>query len=184
MNKEKKSRTKKPSNSLSLLHNSGKLGFTLIELIIASSLFVVLISVASGAFINTLRTQRIIMNLSESMNNTSFTIEQIAREVRVGFQFEGGGDTLEFTNSSGDLVKYTLVSLDSNTKGIERSENGGVGETITSPDVNIDNLEFILQGEEAGDGEPPRITILISVKSEKDIKVNLQTTISSRVLDS
>ena len=157
-----------------------KHGFTLIELMIASGLFVILISIASGAFINTLRTQRIITNFSESMNNVSFAIEQIAREVRVGFQFSGGGDTLQFINSSGVDVIYRL-SADNE---IERCENVINCEPITVQNVNVDRLEFILQGEEADDGEPPRITILISVKGEKSININLQTTISSRILDS
>ena len=146
-------------------------------LMIASSLFIVLISLASGAFINTLRTQRIITNLSESMNNISFAIEQISREVRVGFQFSGGGDTLQFVNSSGDDVIYRLLD-----NSIERCENLSC-KMITTPDVNVDNLEFIFQGEGADDGEPPRVTILISVIGEKDISVNLQTTISSRILN-
>jgi len=102
----------------------------------------------------------------------------MAREIRVGFQFSDGGDTLRFVNSNGEDVIYRLLD-----KGIERCEDASC-ETITTPDVNVDNLEFILQGEENGDGEPPRITILISILGEKDISVNLQTTISSRVLDS
>src|SRR3972149_3143400 len=83
-------------------------GFTLMELMIAPSLFVILIAIASGAFINALRTQRIITDLSESMNNVSLAIEQIAREVRVGFGFSGSGDTLNFINSDGVEVTYRL----------------------------------------------------------------------------
>ena len=161
-------------------------GFTLVELMIASGLFIILISIATGAFINTLRTQRIITNLSESLNNTSFAIEQIAREVRVGFGFDNGGNTLEFTNSSGNDVVYSLKNnSDGNGdgQGIERCEEG-VCRMITAPEVNISNLEFILQGDLEGDREPPRVTILISVMGEKGIKVNMQTTISSRILDS
>ena len=163
-------------------------GFTLVELMIASGLFIILISIATGAFINTLRTQRIITNLSESLNNTSFAIEQIAREVRVGFGFESGGDedTLQFFNSSGNEVIYSLKNNgdgNGDGQGIERCESGEC-RMITAPEVNISNLKFILQGDSEGDGEPPRVTILISVMGEKGIKVNMQTTISSRILDS
>ena len=158
-------------------HRSGA-GFTLVELLISSGIFVILISLASGAFINALRTQRIITSLSEDMNNVSFTIEQIAREVRVGFLFSGGGDTLRFTNSDAVNVSYSLSD-----GGIERCEENDCS-IITAPDVEVESLEFILQGENQGDGEPPRVTILITVVGEKDIKVNMQTTISSRNLDS
>ena len=159
-------------------------GFTLMELMIATSLFVILIAIASGAFINTLRAQRIITNLSESMNNVALAIEQIAREIRVGFSFEGGGKILEFINSSGNGVTYELrQQQDSDNSGIWRCENGSDCEFITSPEVNIDRLEFILRGN-GSDREPPRVTILISVVGEKDIRVDLQTTISSRIIDS
>ena len=109
-------------------------GFTLVELLIASGIFVILIGLASGAFINALRTQRIITNLSNNMNNVSFAIEEIAREIRVGFTFSvnANGDTLRFTNSSGDNVEY---SLDSGS--IKRCENNECAK-ITASGVKIE----------------------------------------------
>lgn len=152
-------------------------GFTIVELLVSTGLFVILVSLASSSFIQALRTQRIVTNLSISMNDASFVIEQIAREVRVGFNFNGGGSTFNFTNPGGYSVSYSLSGT-----GIWRCE-GGSCDIITSPDVKIDNLGFILQGNAPGDGEPPRVTILISIVGEKEIKVHLQTTISSRILD-
>ena len=153
-------------------------GFTLIELLIASGVFIILVSLASGAFIQTLRTQRVVTNLSASMNNVSFTMEQIAREVRTGFSFNTVGDSeLNFTNSSAESVSYEVVE-----GGIQRCADGNC-KILTAPDVNIDKMEFILQGASSGDNEPPRVTILFSVVGEKDIRVNMQTTISSRILD-
>ncbi len=166
---------------------SDRNGFTLVELLVASSIFLILISLAAGAFINTLRTSRVISDLAESMSNSSFVLEQIAREVRFGFDFQptsGEIDTLTFTNSDGELVSYTLITSGSYA-GIGRCV--GIGcrnhELITSPDVYIENFKFILFGTERGDGFPPRVTILITVRGEKDIRVNLQTTISSRIID-
>lgn len=163
-------------NSLVMIRNSRSRGFTIIELLVSTGLFVVLVSLASGAFIQALRTQRIVTNLSISMNDVSFVIEQIAREVRIGLNFSGGGNTLSFTNSDNNLVSYSLIG-----NGIQRCEGGC--KIITSPDVKIDRLEFIVKGQNSGDGLPPRVTILISVVGEKDIRVYLQTTISSRILD-
>lgn len=160
------------------------MGFTLVELMISSSVFVILIAVVSGTFINALRTQRIITNLSESMNNASFAIEEMSREIRVGFGFGVVGDSLSYLNSFGDEIVYRRDEHDdTGVYGIERCENSSC-EFVTSPDVNIENLEFILQGTEEGDGLPPRVTILMTVLGEREIRVNLQTTISSRVLNS
>ena len=163
-------------NSLFMIHNSRRRGFTIVELLVSMGLFVVLVSLASGSFIQALRTQRIVTNLSISMNDASFVVEQIAREVRVSFNFNGGGSTFNFTNPEGNSVSYSLIN-----EGIQRCEGGC--EIITSPDVKIDNLEFILRGNAPTDGKPPRVTILVSIVGEKEIRVHLQTTISSRILD-
>ncbi len=176
--------------STSLIRGNNKSGFTLLELLIASSIFLILIALASGTFIQTLRTQRIITNLTESMNNAAFTIEQIAREVRLGFNFNdrtGEVDTLTFTNSDGDDISYKLITYNGGeSRGIGRCTGSGCTDyaPITSPDVYVEKMSFVLKGAERGDGFPPRITILITVKGEKDIRVSLQTTISSRVIDS
>ena len=176
MNKELKIKKKRKDNTAT--RNLRSNGFTMIELLVSTGLFVVLISIASGSFIQALRTQRIVTNLSISMNDASFVIEQIAREIRVGFNFSttNNGKNIKFNDPSGKLVEYRFVN-----EGIERCEGGC--KIITSPDVRIDNLKFILKGNASGDGLPPRVTILISVIGDKEIKIHLQTTISSRILD-
>jgi len=157
-------------------------GATIIELIISAGLFVILISLASTSFIQALRTQRIVTKLSASMNDVAFVTEKIAREVRVGFSISGGGGSMDFINPDGDRIHYKFIG-----SGIGRCVNAcasdGTYKLLTSPDVEIDNLEFILQGTSSGDGEPPRVTIVTSIITENQIRINLQTTISSRILD-
>lgn len=157
-------------------------GATIIELIISAGLFITLISLASVSFIQALRTQRIVTNLSASMNDVTFVMEQISREVRVGFSMNGGGGSVDFNNPDGDRIFYKFIG-----SGIGRCINicasNSAYKIITSPDVEIDNLEFILQGTETSDGESPRVTIIASIIAENQIRVNLQTTISSRILD-
>lgn len=158
-------------------------GATIVELIISVGLFVVLISLASTSFVQALRTQRIVTSISASMNDVAFVTEQIAREVRVGFSISGSvtGDSIDFTNSDGDVIFYKFIG-----QGIGRCINSCGPDSdykmLTSPDVEIDNVEFILQGT-SSDGEPPRVTIIVSVIAENQVRINLQTTISSRILD-
>lgn len=157
-------------------------GATMVELIISTGLFVILISIASTSFIQALRTQRIVTNLSASMNDIAFVMEQISREVRVGFSINGGGGSMDFINPDGDRIHYKFIG-----SGIGRCVNSctsdGSYKLLTSPDVEIDSLEFILQGASSGDGEPPRVTIIASIIAENKIRINLQTTVSSRILD-
>ena len=163
---------------MNIMNKKRATGFTLIELLISTSLFIILISLASGTFVNMLRIQRVSMSLSRSMNDISFVLEQMSREIRVGFGFGASTENvLRFTNSEGNSVSYKLVG-----DGIERCESGNC-KILTAPDVKMDRLKFDLQGQNAGDSEAPRITIRLSVVGEKDIRINLQATTSSRITD-
>lgn len=167
-------------------------GVTLIELLISSGLFIVLVSLASGTFIQALKTQRTVTHLSESMNNISFATEQIAREIRTSFSFQGGNgqtDTLSFTDSDGDNIRYKRITFNGGAShGIGRCVGSCSSDAnydpITSKGVEVSDLKFILQGVDSGDGEAPRVTILTSVEEDRNISINMQATISSRLTDS
>ncbi|HEY4498374.1 MAG TPA: type II secretion system protein [Candidatus Paceibacterota bacterium] len=168
-------------------------GFTLVELLISSGLFIVLVGLAAGVFIQTLRTQRIIINLSASMNDAAFVIEGMAREIRTGSSFNdttGEVEVLQFTNDDGEEVNYKLVTYSvggGSVNGVGRCvgdcPNDNDYEIMTSPEVGLDRLNFILMGTEAGDNFPPRVSIILTVIGEKGITINLQTTVSARILD-
>lgn len=68
------------------LQNS-RLGFTLVELLIAIGLFTIIVSVAVGGFTNALRTQRQVSSLIATQSNVSLALEQVAREIRTGYLF-------------------------------------------------------------------------------------------------
>jgi prepilin-type N-terminal cleavage/methylation domain-containing protein len=173
---------KKHNKGFTHTHSRRCGGFTLIELLVASGLFLVLVGLATGTFIQTLKTQRIITSLSESMNNVAFVMEQMSREIRVGFGFSGGAEVLNLTNSNGEQITYRQIG-----NGIGRCVQEGVEpcadseyEILTAPNVEIEGLNFILSGESPGDKKASRVTILLSVTGEKQIEVNLETTVSTR----
>lgn len=160
-------------------------GFTLIELIISFSIFVILVSLAAAIFTQTLRTQKVVGDLSVAMNNVSFATEQMAREIRTGIQFSdvsGEVEVIQFTNARDERVSYKKLG-----NGIGRCVGDCTAdinyELITSPEAQIKTLRFILNGSQRGDGAAPRITIITSVAGPKGIDVNLQTTISARVIE-
>ena len=159
-------------------------GFTLIELIVSFTIFIALISLTTLTFTQTLQTRRVVSDLSASMNNIAFVTEQMAREIRTGTDFKNIADegTIRFTNANNEQVSYKKIN-----KGIGRCVESCDADrdykVLTSPDVKIDNLKFILKGTERGDGFAPRITIITAVAGPKGISVPLQTTISARVID-
>ncbi len=162
-------------------------GFTIIELMVAMTLFLVLIGIAIGGFINALRTQRAVVELMAANDNASLTMEQMAREVRTGYYFVKVSDgELKFVNAYNVTVFYRL-----NEGAIERGTQDIFLQTkykkITADNLRVVGFKIDLLGAEAGDGYPPRVTISLSVTGKskylEDVSVNVQTTISSRLMD-
>ncbi len=156
-------------------------GFTLIELIVSFTIFIALISLTAVTFTQTLKTQRVVSDLSTSMSNVAFVTEQIAREIRTGTDFSSNSEALLFTNAKGERVSYKKTD-----GGIGRcvgSCEAGSYKVLTSPEVKIETLKFILKGAEKGDNFSPRITIITNVAGPKGINLPLQTTISARVIE-
>jgi len=168
-------------------------GFTIIELLVAMSLFLILVAVATGTFIQTLKTQRTITELTAANDNATQAIEQIAREIRTGFGFTDSTENLlKFTNYHNESVSYRLEANDRILCGqkdgkvgclVRSTGDSSVWSPITAPEVKVERLKFIISGKELTDDFPVRVTIVLTVAGPKDIKVNLQTTISSRVIE-
>jgi len=62
-------------------------GFTLIELIVAFGIFAILVTIASGSFVRSLRIQRVSLQLMAVNDNMAITLEQMTREMRTGYNF-------------------------------------------------------------------------------------------------
>ena len=162
-------------------------GFTVVELLVAMSLFSIVISIVSGVFIRSMRTQRTITAFIAANSNASLAIEQIAREIRTGTDFcigeniPCGSSELKFTNANGEAVRYSLTG-----QAIAKKVGDGSDIPITANNVAVKNLSFNLKGEQLGDKNTPRITLSLGVGatgvSFNDALLNLETTISSRVL--
>lgn len=176
-------------------------GFTLVELLVAVGLFMITVSIATGGFVQALRTQRQVAALIAANNNVSMVIEQITREVRTGSNFcrtddntptchnvsgnlANGPNTsdLVFINANGVPVSYSLVN-----GSIARVENNGTPEFITGSNVSVKYLNFVLSGNLSGDGWSPRVTIVLGISAKESgvsgSVISLQTTVSARNLD-
>jgi len=172
-----------------MIKDSKDKGFTLIELLVSSTLFIILMAIVVGIFIQTLRTQRNIVLLGESMDDASFIIERITREARVVTNFNSGNNiysnSIAFVKSDGQPVSYKYITSPAGG-GVGRCTSSCLSDSdyslISSPEVNVERIAFILSGVNPGDGAPPRITILITVVSGNDIEVNLQSTVSGRAI--
>lgn len=158
-------------------------GFTIVELIVAMGLFMVLITMVSGVFLRSIRTQRAVVGLIAANSNAQLAIEQMAREMRTGsvFSISGPDDNIiNFTNAKDEAVAYSWDSAD---KSLKRSANG-VEEKITADNVSVEKANFILLSDNS---YPARITVIMKIGANNLNKgdeafINIQTTVSSRTL--
>lgn len=179
---------------------SNKSGFTLIELLVAMALFLAVVTVASGSFIQSLRIQRNLVALMAANDSASLTLEQIAREMRTSSAFgtKNGSDIASdvfFTNAEGVSAAYELLD-----GGIVRSyynkDNKKITNKITADNVQVNYLKFVLfpfpcpqpTGLLSSLNCPQRVTISLGVVPKeynvRNFSINLQTTVSARLFQS
>jgi len=156
----------------------------MVELLVAMSLFIIFVVIASGSFVRALRSQRAIVALIAANDNASLAVEQMAREIRTGSNFSLSGSDLVFTNANNVSVVYRL---NDSIKVVEKNEGGSGFKPITAANVRINSLNFYLRGQEMGDNYPPRITVSLNISPNiptiQNISTSFQTTISARMLD-
>lgn len=169
------------------MRKTSKKGFTLVETLVAIGLFGIIVSIAAGGFVRALKTQAQIVALMAVNTNASLAIEQMAREIRTGYEFECVAlyecNVLKFTNADADKVEYRL----GRGGGIERGVNGTDFSKITADNIKVEYLTFRLLGELTTDQAVPRVTINLGIspssKSIETAPVQIQTTVSSRQAD-
>lgn len=163
------------------MNKNHRLGFTLVELLIAMAIFTVVTSIATGAFIRALRTQRQLVSFAAANSNLSLVLEQMAREIRVGRNFEQTDRiSLKFKNAKGEDITY---AYDEQAQSISRAVGFGSPQALTSDNVTIRQLDFQLQFA-GNDAYPARITIAAAVAPKETgvstSVVHIQTTVSAR----
>lgn len=167
-------------NSKSKILNSSS-GFTVVELIVAIGLFTTLFGIVSGSFINALRTERRIVALVSANDSANGSLEQMAREIRTGLNFDLRFDLrpegdLTFTNYKGENITYTLGE-ESIKRGVD-----DVFKPITADNVRARSLNFFLC--DPLDCPIPRVTIATGISAADSsldaIILNMQTSVSAR----
>lgn len=137
-------------------------GYTIIELIVAVSLFVVVALISSSAFLGVVSSNRKTLAVRTAMDNLNSAIESMSRDMKTGFLYHcetswppggaisvtsdcglGGGGYLAFEKQGGDpttdsdQIVYQLGSTDSNCPSAQqicKSIDGGTSFfAVTAP---------------------------------------------------
>ena len=183
-------------------------GFTLVEMIVATALFSVVILVSVTALLSLVYANRKAQSLHSVMNNLNIALDSMVRAVRMGTDYHcitdgpaqiheaqdcpGGDVALAFEafdgdpNDSGDQWVYLYDPM---TKRIYKSEDSGVNLfAITAPSVSIDSLTFYVVGTVRLDAVQPKVVIRVKgTAGAEDAKTkttfHIQSTAVQRALD-
>jgi Tfp pilus assembly protein PilW len=166
---------------------------TLVEFMVALSIFVIFVVVAIGGFIQALNNQRLILKLAAATDNMSLTLEQIMREIRVANNFYAtGGNQLRFDRLIDDGVNTTNKTVtylwDKTNYDILRTVSDINGGNLVSAKMTADNVKIsyfnVSANKSVASFGPCRITMVIGVTARDQgltITNYIQTTASSRI---
>lgn len=178
-----------------------KSGFSLIEILVSMTLFVVITTAALNIFklvIDSQRTAIATQNVEESLK---YFLEVTGKEIRMAKRNSSGvcalpatdiyktssvngtSDSLTFKNYHDQCVTYSVVAQSDGTKRFSVSRDGITG-FITPARINIDELHFILRPEGGANNSQATVTMeLVAHALGKDSarsEMRIQTTLASR----
>lgn len=180
-----------------------KKGFTLIEIMVALSIFIIIVTVSMGSILGIFGANRKSDAQSTVMNSLNFAMETLSRELRYGWNYHcdsigiltdprscplSGGNEITFsTNLSGttELVRYIV------SNGVlQKSVNGGSFIPVTPPTSTLTVDSFIVFVD--GAVVPPATTqprVLIYLRGRSGVGTRtvsqfaLETVVSQRKLN-
>lgn len=182
-------------------------GLTLIEILVGMSIFSVVMLISVGSLVSINDANKKTQLQRTVIDNLNFAIDNMARNLRVGTNYHcnislgslatpldctGGASSLAFEGykgSSGSSADQIIYRLNGGTGQIDRSlDSGATYIPITSPELTIDSLQFIVIGAAPADGLQPKIIITVSgtatFKNGQTTRFSLETAVSQRKLDS
>lgn len=169
-------------------------GFTLIEILIAVSVFSIAVAAFMGLFTSAFKYQQKAQSAVELLNNISFVTEYMSKALRMaqkdmdGKCIDAKGNFLllsdshiKFLNYNGECQEFYLGSGDGQlwTRKLNASQQ------LTSSRINIESLKFYISGGSQNDQLQPKVTFVFKFKT-KEIQpqsITTQTTVSQRQLD-
>lgn len=176
-------------------NNRIQYGFTLIEVMVAVSVFAIILTVGIGSLLTINNAYRKSQTERVVIDSLSFAVESMARELRTGYNYTcagvcdpSGSPTIKFINSDGDTIAYSfdfnggqgrIVSSDPQLPGGQLA--------LTDPSVVIiDDMKFFVVGEDATDSIQPYVIITVTgttAASNQQSQFTLETSVSQRLID-
>lgn len=149
-----------------------KKGFTLVEMLVSTAIFVTVVTVAVSALIVVLDASRKAQNMSNTINNAFFSMETMARLMRTGYNYHcrtsasggadgpqdcpNGGSHIYFTDDRGYFVHIWhdtssspgVIKQEVDQSGAANGVSFGTEYAITSPNFDVESLVFHVSGSD------------------------------------
>ena len=165
-------------------------GFTLIELMVSLTLFIVVMTISMGSIVSIYDNARKARTMRAAMANLNLALESMSKEMRYGKDFDcelnisglqscEGHDQVRFTASTGDAIDYMFED-----QTLKKRIPASSFIPVTAPEIIIDDMTFYVRGNPANDNLQPKVILIIKGhvgegKSRTDF--GIQTMISQRL---
>jgi len=185
-------------------------GFTLIEILIAISIFFIVIVSVVGIFVSALKQQRKSLNRVYLLNHSSYVTEYLSRALRMvrkdrdgqcigtanlNFSQPAGPGSLRFLKEEKEAGGTDLVLIcqevyvDNGVLRIKRSTDDTANfvyiEDLSPTDMVVQDIGFAVSGDGQGDDIQPNITffMLMEAGGTDAESLRFQSSVSQRELD-
>lgn len=166
-------------------------GFTLLELMVALTIFIVVSIIAVSIFVTAVQNQRRQFLVQNLQDNARFILELISKEIRMNRGIETGtASELKILDQDGDRVRYkfeNIGGLNSLTRIEKKNDGGGApqigngeqGSPLNSSQINIEGKFYVVFGSAT---QQPKVTInmLLTPSGASQPQVRVQNTVTSR----
>ena len=160
-------------------------GFTLIELMVATSIFIVVMLVSMNSLFALLDTGKNSRALRFAMDNVNFSMESMTRSIRMGTNYycvSSGqdismSDTISTRDCSsvdnGTFIAFMPQGNTTSRVGYKLHTNSSTGNStlqrcdinscvdIVSPEIKIEKLQFIVRGSSSNDNTQASVYIIM-----------------------
>ncbi len=183
-------------------------GFTLIEMMVALSLFTIVVTIAVGALLSLIGSSKGVQNEQSVMATLTFVLDSMTREIRTGTEYycsnsnfnnqesinngkdcavsEKGG--VSFTESGSSLSassKRIAYYYDSGSKSIMRqigdNSSSNPPESIVSNGITITNAEFSVTGTARLDPSGDTVQPTVTIILEAQDEMGASTTLQTTI---
>jgi prepilin-type N-terminal cleavage/methylation domain-containing protein len=175
-------------------------GFTLVEMMVAIAVFSIVMVAAMSALLNVIDANNKARAIKTAINNISFALEGISKDMRMGTDYAcgdsgnepngdctGGGDTIKYrsirADIDGDKYKYAYYQFRNNQilsclqKDLITCGSPADFSPITSSEVELTRVRFYVLGSASNlvvpNKKQPRM--IITVKGKAGIKDKIST---------